>query len=166
MVWEGMLTEGLSVMKAVHERYNGTKRNPYDEVECSSHYARSMASYGVFLAACGFEYHGPKGRLGFSPKISPEDFKSAFVTAEGWGSFTQKVLDDRLSADLEVRYGNLELTEFSLGQLKGSKITDAVVKLDGKSVKSTFSKKADKYLVQFNSGIILRAGQHLNLNFF
>ena len=165
MVWEGMLTEGLSVMKAVHERYNGAKRNPYDEVECSSHYARSMASYGIFLAACGYEYHGPKGRLGFSPKISPEDFKSAFVTAEGWGSFTQKVVDGRHSAGIKLHYGKLELTEFSLGQIKGSKTTDVVVTLDGKSVKAKFNVKADKYLVDFDSGIILRAGQQLVISF-
>ena len=91
LVWEDMLTEGLSIMKAVHERYNGSKRNPYDEVECSSHYARSMASYGTYLAACGYHYHGPKGELGFDPKIHPEDFKCAFTTAESWGTFIQKI---------------------------------------------------------------------------
>ena len=69
MIWEGMVTEGLAVTRAVHDRYHPSRRNPWNEVECGDHYARSMASYGVFLAACGFEYHGPKGHLGFAPRV-------------------------------------------------------------------------------------------------
>ena len=46
-----------------------------------------MASYGVFLAACGYEYHGPKGHLAFAPRLTPEDFRAAFTAAEGWGRF-------------------------------------------------------------------------------
>ncbi len=49
-----------------------------------------MASYGVFLAACGYEYHGPKRHLAFAPRLSPENFRAAFTTAEGWGTFSQK----------------------------------------------------------------------------
>ena len=114
MVYEGMLTEGLSIMKAVHERYNGSKRNPYDEIECSSHYARSMASYGVYLAACGFSYHGPKGELGFAPKIHPEDFKCAFTTAESWGTFIQKISNEGQENMLKIEYGKLKLKSFSI----------------------------------------------------
>ncbi len=165
MVWENMLTEGLSVMKAVHERYKGAKRNPYDEVECSSHYARSMASYGIFLAACGFEYHGPRGTLGFSPKISPEDFKAAFVTAEGWGSFTQKVAEGQQSAEIEMHHGKLELEVFSLDQVKGTNAKGVVVKLEGKSAKATFSKKDGRYLARFESRIILNKDQRLVISF-
>ena len=165
MVWENMLTEGLSVMKAVHERYHGSKRNPYDEVECSSHYARSMAAYGVFVAACGFEYHGPKGMLGFGPKISPEDFKSAFVAAEGWGSFTQEVDHGRQSAEINLHYGKLELKQFSLGQVKGTKANGVNVTVDGKSVEAAFSMDEGQYIARFDSKIILRSGQHLTVSF-
>ena len=75
MIWEGMVTEGLAVARAVHDRYHPSRRNPWNEVECGDHYARSMASYGVFLAACGFEYHGPKGHLGLRPADSPGELQ-------------------------------------------------------------------------------------------
>ena len=43
--------EGLAVERMLHDRYHAARRNPWNEVECGDHYARSMASYGVFLAA-------------------------------------------------------------------------------------------------------------------
>jgi len=33
-------------------------RNPYNEIECSDHYAASMARLRRVPRACGFEYHG------------------------------------------------------------------------------------------------------------
>jgi len=87
MIWEGMVQEGLAITRAVHDRYHASRRNPWNEVECGDHYARSMASYGVFLAACGFSYHGPQERLGFAPRLTPAEFKVAFTTAEGPPSF-------------------------------------------------------------------------------
>ncbi len=163
MVWENMLTEGLSIMKAVHERYNGAKRNPYDEVECSSHYARSMAAYGIFIAVCGFEYHGPKGVLGFSPKISPDNFKAPFVTAESWGSFTQKMLNGNQVAEIELLYGKLELNEFSVDQLKGFITSKVAVFIDGNSVRATLHKVCSKCTVVFDEKTILKSGQQMTV---
>ena len=79
MIWEGMVQEGLAITRAIHDRYHAARRNPWNEVECGDHYARAMASYGVYLAACGYEYHGPQGHLGFAPRLTPEDFRAAFT---------------------------------------------------------------------------------------
>ena len=115
MIWEGhdqpdLLQKGLAVSRAIHDRYHARLRNPYNEIECSDHYARSMASYGVFQAVCGFEYHGPRGYLGFAPRLAPERFKAPFVTAEGWGTFTQRREVSGQHETIVVRWGHLTLT--------------------------------------------------------
>ncbi|MBN2271503.1 MAG: hypothetical protein JXN61_12870, partial [Sedimentisphaerales bacterium] len=111
MLREGLVEQGLAVTRMVHDRYHAAKRNPFNEVECGDHYARSMASYGVFLAACGYQYDGPKGILGFAPRLGLEDFRAAFTTAEGWGTFSQKREASRQVERIEVKYGTLTLKE-------------------------------------------------------
>ena len=123
MIWEGhdqpdLLKKGLAVSRAIHDRYDGRLRNPYNEIECSDHYARSMASYGVFQAVCGFNCHGPKGYLEFAPRLSPDDFRTPFTTAQGWGTFSQRRSSQGQTEKIELRYGKLILNElrFTLNQ--------------------------------------------------
>ena len=99
MIWEGLLTEGLAVCRSLHERHHASRRNPWNEVECGDHYARSMASYGVFLAACGFEYHGPKGHFGFAPRLGPDDFRAAFTVGRGLGDARPEARERDAAAD-------------------------------------------------------------------
>ena len=162
MVWEGMLTEGLTIMKAVHERYGAAKRNPYDEVECSSHYSRSMAAYGVFLAACGYQYHGPKGYLGFAPRINPEDFKSAFTTAESWGTFIQKREVNLQQNILEIAYGKLKLSTLSFDT--GKSITAATMHINDTATDIVLKDTSNTQHINFEP-IILNAGDALTITF-
>ena len=116
MMAEGMVEESLILTKAIHDRYHAQKRNPFNEVECSDHYARAMASYGTFITACGFTYHGPKQEIGFAPKLNSNNFKSAFTAAEGWGTYSQT----KNECIIEVKSGVVTLKTINL-EKKGAK---------------------------------------------
>ena len=49
MIYENMNTEALNIISDVRNRYDGYKRNPFNEEECGNHYARAMASWSALL---------------------------------------------------------------------------------------------------------------------
>jgi non-lysosomal glucosylceramidase len=163
MIWEGMVEKGLAIAKAINDRYQPELRNPYNEIECSDHYSRAMASYGAYLAMCGYQYDGPEGKLGFAPRLQPDNFKAAFTTAEGWGSFSQKLENDKQLASLSLRYGKLSLNEFAVDNLKRADIIEVKVDIDGKKVATKLYKDKNRLLLKFPDKIKLLAGQQLNI---
>jgi non-lysosomal glucosylceramidase len=114
MMAEGMIDESLILTRTVHDRYHAKKRNPFNEVECSDHYARAMASYGTFITACGFTYHGPRQEIGFAPKLNRDNFKAAFTAAEGWGIYSQIRKGKNLECRIEVKSGVLTVKTINL----------------------------------------------------
>jgi non-lysosomal glucosylceramidase len=159
MIAEGLVQEGLAVTRAIHDRYHASRRNPYNEIECSDHYSRAMASYGSFLTACGFEYHGPKGHLGFAPRLTPDDFRAPFTSAAGWGTFAQKRTGKTLQAHIRLHYGKLKLSTLALT----GPATRAAAKLQGKIIPTTLTIQDGRTVITFGNGITLDAGQELTV---
>ena len=56
----------LRTVRDVRARHNGARRNPFREPECGHHYARSMASWGTYLAWSGFGYDATTGEMRFA----------------------------------------------------------------------------------------------------
>ena len=109
LIYEGYMEEGVRVVEAVRSRYDGFKRNPWNEVECGNHYARSMSSYGLLLALSGFHADVPNRELSFSPKTKEKDFSCFFCCGSGWGIYRQSRDDQgRVTRKLEPLFGNLE----------------------------------------------------------
>ncbi|MFA6240514.1 MAG: GH116 family glycosyl hydrolase [Candidatus Hydrogenedentales bacterium] len=161
MIWEGKVTEGLALCRAVHDRYHPDLFNPYNEVECGDHYARAMASWGVYLALAGFYYHGPKGRLGFAPRITPENFKAAFTTAEAWIAYAQKREAGEQKSTVEIRWGTLKLASLSLtgeGAVGTCKAT-----LNGQAIDTDLKAKKHNAEIAFKSELALKAGDVLEV---
>ncbi len=150
MIWEDMLDNGLSIVKAIHERYSANKRNPYNEIECSDHYSRAMASYGAFIAACGFTYNGPKGQLGFAPKINPENFRAAFTSSQGWGSLQQIRTETSQTNTIKIAYGTLTVQEVAVELPKEKTSGTIKVTVNSQTMDSTIKKVGNTTVALFD----------------
>jgi len=163
MIWEGMVQEGLAIARAVHDRYHPSRRNPWNEVECGDHYARSMASYGVFLAACGYEYHGPRGHLGFEPRLSAEDFRAAFTAAEGWGTFAQKREGRTQRATVDVKHGRLHLRTLEISLPESGQPKSVAVRLGGHPAAAGHSLDGHHLTITLGAETVLEPGKALEV---
>jgi len=161
MMAEGMVEEALVLTRMIHDRYHARKRNPFNEIECSDHYARAMASYGTFLSACGFEYHGPKQYIRFAPQIGASNFRAPFTSAEGWGTFAQQKTSNQLVAELHVKYGKMSLKNISLDP--SHLPAKAVVKLGEKVLSSSLKKMDEHWHVILKEPVVILAGQSLQV---
>jgi uncharacterized protein (DUF608 family) len=86
LIHEGLVTEGLTVVKAARSRYDGRTRNPWNEYECGNWYARAMSSYALLGALSGFRYSAVERTLWFAPKLKDRLFECFFSTASGFGT--------------------------------------------------------------------------------
>jgi uncharacterized protein (DUF608 family) len=86
LIAEGLVKEGLTIVKALRSRYDGRSRNPWNEYECGNYYARAMASYALLGALAGFRYSAVERTLWFGPQLTVRPFKTFFSTASGYGT--------------------------------------------------------------------------------
>jgi non-lysosomal glucosylceramidase len=162
MIAEGMVMEGLAITRAIHDRYHASRRNPWNEVECSDHYSRAMASYGTFITACGFTYNGPGAHIGFAPRLTPEKFKAPFTSAAGWGSFSQQVESGRVNAEITLQWGKLRLRSISLAA--ETQPASASVEVNGKTLMPSLTFAHGTYTLALPKEVTLTAGQTLKIH--
>lgn len=106
MLYEGQTESGLKCIKSIRDRFDGEKRNPFDEPECGHHYARAMASWSGVLAMTGFQYSGIDKSMTFTSKPGTYFWSNGYA----WG--TCKVEGN--TAVLKVLNGRIALSEFTL----------------------------------------------------
>ncbi|MCC7204061.1 MAG: hypothetical protein IT441_03200, partial [Phycisphaeraceae bacterium] len=86
LMYESLVDEGLAIVKAVRQRHDGKRRNPFNEFECGHHYARALASWGMLTALSGFRYDAVDKTLYLTPRTGPLA-KCLFTTGSAWGTF-------------------------------------------------------------------------------
>ncbi len=165
MMGEGMVEESLVLTRMIHDRYHAARRNPYNEIECSDHYARAMASYGTFITACGFSFHGPKGYMAFVPNFQQPNFKVAFTAAEGWGSYHRERLNQGEHHAVAVRYGSLKLTQLRLQASRLPTETNISATHNGTAIRIQSLFEGKEVLFTFESPLVLRENDSLMIKF-
>lgn len=107
LAYEGDLERALSVIEAVRQRYDGRRRNPFDEAECGRHYARAMASWAAVLAWSRFHYDAYSQLM----RLRAEDGLLTWSTGDAWGIWERQ----GQTASFAVMEGTLQLRRILLG---------------------------------------------------
>jgi non-lysosomal glucosylceramidase len=119
MLYEGQMENGLLCIQKIRDRYDGRKRNPFNEAECGHHYARAMASWAAYLALTGFNYSAVEKTITFAN----QDGSFFWSNGSDWGNCIIETANDGSEVEFIVLGGELTLKEFILRDL-GSKKFD------------------------------------------
>lgn len=159
MIMNGLIEEGMTCVRAVRERYDGERRNPWNEFECGSNYARSMASYALLNAFSRFEFDLTRDLIGFDPIIHREStFRTFWSLATGWGTFEWSVTRNGPRATLLVLYGTLPLRWLRLPGWSAE--PPQTVEVAGTPVDFSL----DGAAVRLETPVTLRAGESLRVS--
>ena len=84
LIQRGLVDEGLTVVRAARARHDGSRRNPWNDMECGSYYVRALSSYALVNAYSGLSFDQRCGEIGFRPARAGDGvyFWSA---GQGWG---------------------------------------------------------------------------------
>jgi uncharacterized protein (DUF608 family) len=121
LIYEGWLAEGLTLVEAARARHDGTRRNPWNEVECGHHYARTMSSWAVLLALTGFHADWGQGEMSFNPIQAASPTAGLFQTfwsngrARGLYRQRQEPAGGPWQPEFEILGGNLDGLQVSAG---------------------------------------------------
>ena len=127
MIYEGMAEDGLKVVADARSRYDGLKRNPFDEAECGHHYGRAMAAWAATLALTGFRYSAVERTLELAPVPGTHFWSNgnAFGTAR-----IEAMRNNKMGVTVKVLRGRLPfrtiaLTGFGKSSLPAANVVEA-----------------------------------------
>lgn len=114
MIASGMEEQGIEIVRNARSRYDGEKRNPWDEAECGHHYARAMSAWSVLVALSGFVFDGTNDSLAAIPRVMGDPFECFWATASGWGTFSYRRLPHTVRFDMNVLHGTLRCQTYEI----------------------------------------------------
>jgi non-lysosomal glucosylceramidase len=109
MLYEGLTEAGLRSIADVRARYDGLKRNPYDEAECGHHYGRAMISWAAVLALTGFRYSAVDQSLSLAAKEGTIFWSNGYA----YGTATLKKNAGKLVVTLRALKGEMTMKSFA-----------------------------------------------------
>ncbi len=157
MIFSGMVKEGVICIENARRRFDGERRNPWDEPECGHHYARAMSAWSGLLAVSGFSYQGSTRIVIARPRVGTPVFRSFWSTATGWGWFdySGKAASE---FELSVVEGALPVRSLGLRKTAGTRLT---ARTGNNHVDASASVKPDGVEIAFPSEVNVLPGKPL-----
>lgn len=158
MIYSGLVPEGVECIGNIRSRYDGIKRNPWDEAECGHHYARAMAAWSSLVGISGFSYDGIGKVVVAVPRIPHRKFHCLWACGTGWGTFTYEPAGTggtRFS--LRVLSGSLDFQTCEITFSSAS----AVVRSGNTGIGHTLETRNNRTAVRFPHLVELRQGNSL-----
>jgi uncharacterized protein (DUF608 family) len=153
MIYEGMLTEGLTVVESIRRRYDGERRNPWNEAECGHHYARALASWACFAAWSGFRYSAPERELTLMPRTRRQAFRCFWSVPSGWGSFTHALKPQGQRVEVQVAEGSIAVASLVVNGLTKGPLNKASARLGTEGLSASLKNEIARRVVTFKREI-------------
>jgi hypothetical protein len=124
LVYEGLVEEGLAVVKTVDDRYRRAGRY-FDHQEFGGHYFRPLAAWALLHALLGLTIRD--GRYGFAPRLAGE-VRLFFPHGAGTATFERKQRGAVESVRIIVHTGTWRFHELALATgARGERPVDVTV---------------------------------------
>ena len=116
LMLNGMVEQGLDIVRLCRDRYDGAIRNPFNEYECGHWYARALSSHGLLQGLTGVRYDAVEKALYIDSRIG-DSFRAFLSTTTGYGTVALKngkpFLDVK-TGKIDVKHVYLSGKEMSL----------------------------------------------------
>jgi non-lysosomal glucosylceramidase len=160
MFYSGMIPQGVEYVENLRARYDGVKRNPWDEAECGHHYARAMSSWSSVVALSGFHYEGDRAHVMALPRLPHENFHCFWATGTGWGTYTLKrTQGGGVGFTIQTLAGTLPCRSCTLPA--GGSL--ATASLGGKKITTRVEKNKEQTRVYLADLVELHEGEQLEI---
>jgi len=136
MLYEGQTENGLTNIKNIRDRYDGLKRNPFNEAECGNNYARAMASWGAVIALSGFQYSAVKKSIQFTAKPG----RYFWSNGSQYGTVNIKGEGEKKSVTFTVLRGDMSLKSLNLKAFGSKTFKNNINLKEGESHEFTIHK--------------------------
>jgi hypothetical protein len=140
----------------VRGRYDGTRRTPYNEIECGDHYSRAMAGWSLLQACTGSFADVIDGRF----VVGHRDGRAPLLAGTAWGRTT--IAADAVS--LEILGGSYRLQVIGV-RARDDRTSTAPreVRLDGRRIDVDIDYGPDQIDIRPRSEVELRTGSCLQV---
>ncbi len=152
----------MEIVESIRRRFDGEKRNPWNEAECGYHYARPMSSWAPLVALGGFRYDAGEKSVTIKPATEREQFSSFWSTGTGWGDFRHDRRRNSTRLALSVTEGELAFRTVTLHSPKGTAAPSAAHS-QRNAPPHEIRRKGDEITFIFKPEIVLKAGDQLLL---